>query len=171
MQHEGDGFGLDEALEFLDEARSRERDLLVGRLRAAAVRLKELGTRVTPGTAGPGWSGQEVLAHMASFAPFYGIVADRVGSGALASIDIGEIGRMRDGAIEQFAQSAASVLAEQTAAALERTAGYLSTAPISDLERRVDVAAGVSLSSIEVARYLLCDHLESHLAQLEGSTA
>lgn len=156
---------------FLDELVDQDRRALIERLERASARLEELAERMpdAPAGEGDGWSAQEVLAHIAVLSKFYGVLAYRIGTGAMTELDLlGQV-HLRDVAGERMARQPATELVRMATADHRRTLQWLGAATPPDLRRRCRTGPDASMSAEEFARLALCAHLELHLRQLEAA--
>ena len=172
MEIESTGFGHADLTGFMDQLIDHDRRALVERLERASARLGELGALVPDGAAagdGGGWNPKDVLAHVAVLSKFYGVVAYRVGSGALAELDLLAIVSQRDVAGQGLAGRTAAELVAMARTEHGRTAEWLRTATPEQLRRRCDIGGGGSLTAEELARLALVSHLEQHVAQLDSA--
>ncbi len=154
---------------FLDKMQDHDRQGLADRLQHASKRLAEIGPRVKPGrSAGDEWSAIEVLAHIAGLSKFYGVMVHRMVSGQMTDLNpMVQAARMRDGAIDQLANSEPAELLRGTLADHERTIKELRTADPASLRRATALPDGGMTTAEEVARLPLITHIEQHLDQLE----
>lgn len=173
MEIESTSFGQAELERFLHELVDHDRQALAARLERASARLGELAARVPDG-APPGtgrWNAKEVLAHVATLSKFYGVLAYRIGTGAVTEFDLMEQVQLRDVVGEQMAQRPAAELVAMAQADHRRTAQWLRSADPAALLRRCATGDGSSLGAEEVIRLPLCSHVEQHLEQLEAALA
>lgn len=174
---ESAAFGLDDLIRFTRELREHERGHLVDRLRAASARLAELApaleaaARERPVGEGGQWSALEVMGHIGVLSQFYGYLAAGIARGRIDAIDLLSMIQLRDQRNAEFASRPLAELIAETLDNHRRTLELLSTVPIDDLERRIPVAAGITMSAEEVIRLPLLSHLEAHLEQLAGALA
>lgn len=172
MKIESTSFGSAELADFLGQLVAHEREVLVQRLERASARLEELAARVPAdpaGKHGTGWTAHEVLAHIAVLSKFYGVVAYRVGTGAIAELDLlGQV-NLRDVMGQRFARRPPPELAAMARADHALTVKWLRGASPAQLLSRCDTGGGQSMTAEEVARLALCAHLEQHLDQLEAA--
>lgn len=171
MKIESTGFGRTDLDRFLAELVDHDRRALAARLERASTRLDELGSRVPDdGPTGSGqWSAKEVLAHVATLSKFYGVLAYRIGTGALTEVDLLEQVHLRDVVGEQMAQRPAAELVEMAQADHRRTLAWLRSAQPADLMRRCAAGHGSSFTAEEILRLPLVSHVEQHLDQLESA--
>jgi hypothetical protein len=168
MKIESPAFTATEVNGFLDELLEAERGLLVNRLEDITRRLMDLGPRIKAEAGSEAaWTAQEVLAHIAVFSKFYGVIVYRVGSGKLSEFDPVAAAQMRDPADEQMAQRPPAEILEEALSAQRRTLDYLRSAPLGELRREAQTPIGRVFRAEDVARTVLIGHLESHLEQLE----
>jgi hypothetical protein len=172
MKIESQDFTQSEVDAFLRELREQERESVAARLQALSARLAALAGRIdaAPPPSG-GWSAHEILAHIAVLSKFYGSLAYRIAGGKLEELDLLSNVQLRDVIGEQTAQQPVSALMAQIEADHRRTAGFLRSTTAKALQRRIPVGNGHTISAEEVARLILCAHLEIHLAQLERALA
>jgi hypothetical protein len=166
---ESPSFTEQELRGFLDEVVSHERARLVDRLKAGSTRLAQLVARdpQRQGDGQPGWTGHEVLAHIAVLSKFYGVVTYQVASGKVSQVDLLHVVQDRDIAGEQLSSLPANQLLAMAQQDHRRTIGFLGSADATAMQRRAELYNGVSLSALEIASLALCAHLEIHLDQLE----
>jgi hypothetical protein len=172
MKIESQNFTQTEVDAFLREIREQERESLAARLQALSARLAALAGRIeTAPSPSSGWNAREILAHIAVLSKFYGSLAYRIASGKLEELDLLGNVQLRDVVGEQAAQQPVNALMAQIEADHRRTAGFLRTTTAEALQRRIPIGNGHTISADEVARLILCAHLEIHLAQLERALA
>ena len=154
---------------FLDEVVDHERLRLADRLEADSARLAELVRRglVEAQDGHTGWSGQEVLAHIAVLSKFYGVLTSQVGSGKLSELDLLPQVQNRDVAGEQLSSLPPDTLLAIVQRDHQRTIAYLRSADSGAMQRRAVLYEGFSMTAGEIAQLPLCAHLEIHLDQLE----
>ena len=171
MRIESPAFTEHEMRAFLDEAVDYERRQLADRLEADSARLGKLAPTLTLPQRGRensgGWSGHEVLAHIAVLSKFYGTIVYRVGSGKLSQIELLEAVQSRDPAGEQLSSLPVDQLLAMAQRDHQRTIAYLRSADAAAMQRRAVLYEGFSMSAGEIAHLPLCAHLEIHLDQLE----
>ena len=169
MKIESTRFTRDDMLAFATELRDHERLVLADRLEAGSARLAAVVERLDAAVDGQeGWSAHEVLAHIAVFSKFYGVLTYKVGSGEYQEIDLlGNI-QKRDVLGERVARQPAAALLASIRDDHQRTIAFLRSADAVDIQRRAAMGEGVSMSAEEIARLLLVAHLEQHIAQLES---
>ena len=174
MKIESTDFTATEIMGFVDELQARDRDDLVRRLEAVERRLEDLRPRLEQaadaGGGGEGWTGQEVLAHLAVLSKFYGVIAYRIASGKLTEFDLlGQV-RLRDVAGEAAAGVPAAALLDGMAADHRRTLEFLRSVAPGDLRRSAATGVGgIAMTAADVLRLPLVCHLEGHLEQLEAA--
>lgn len=169
MRVESPAFTEREMRGFLDEVTDHERRRLIERLRAGSARLVEL---VTAGlgheTNGPeGWSGHDVLAHIAVLSKFYGMLTYQVGSGKVTQVELLDHVQARDIAGEQLSALSDRELLSMAQQDHQRTITFLQSADAAAMHRRATLYDGFSMSALELALLGLCSHLEIHLDQLQ----
>jgi len=156
---------------FLDEAVDYERRRLADRLEADSARLGKLAPALTLPQRGrgnsEGWSGHEILAHIAVLSKFYGTVIYRVGSGKISQVELLEAVQSRDPAGEQLSSLPPDQLVAMAQRDHQKTIAYLRMADAVAMQRRAVLYEGFSMSAAELAALPLCAHLEMHLDQLE----
>ncbi|MDP8923454.1 MAG: DinB family protein [Chloroflexota bacterium] len=154
---------------FLAECRTHEQRDLAERLEAASARLAALIGRMAGADSNPteGWSAPEILAHVAGFSKYFGVLAYRVGSGKVADVDLLADIRQRDAVMQGLMARSPAELLAAAQASHRQTLDWLRAARPAALSRRTDVGAGRTLSAEEILRLGLCAHLEIHLDQLE----
>jgi len=156
---------------FLDEQFDHERHRLADRLEADSARLRSLAPALNLSEMGRedsgGWSGQEILAHIAVLSKFYGVLISRVGSGKVSQIELLEAVQARDPAGEQLSSLPPDQLLAMAQRDHQRTIAYLRQADGEAMQRRAVLYEGFSMSAAEIAQLPLCAHLEIHLDQLE----
>jgi hypothetical protein len=168
---ESPAFTEPEMLGFLDEVFDHERQRLADRLEADSARLGKLALtlalpqRVKENSGG--WSGQEILAHIAVLSKFYGVLISRVGSGKVSQVELLEAVQSRDPAGDQLSSLPADQLLAMVQRDHQRTVAYLRSADAAAMQRRAVLYEGFSMSAAEIAQLPLCSHLEIHLDQLE----
>lgn len=174
MKIESTSFESAELADFLGELVAHEREVLAQRLERASARLEELAARVPAdqaGEHGESWTAHEVLAHIAVLSKFYGVVAYRVGTGAMTELDLlGQV-NLRDVVGQEFARRPPSELAAMARADHALTVKWLREASPAQLLSRCDTGGGQSMTAEEVARLALCGHVEQHLDQVEAALA
>jgi hypothetical protein len=172
MKIESPSFTHVEVDAFLQELREQERESVAARLQALSARLAALAGRIDAAPPpSSGWSAREILAHIAVLSKFYGTLAYRIASGKLEELNLLGNVQLRDVIGAQAAQQPVSALMAQIEVDHRRTAAFLRTTTAEALQRRIPVGNGVTISAEEVARLILCAHLEIHLAQLERALA
>jgi hypothetical protein len=156
---------------FLDEQLDHERNALADRLERASARLAELGPRIEAGgSESEMWSTHEVLAHIAGFSKFYGVLVHKVAGGQLTELDLLSGTNLRDSSIEQMRAIEPPELLRMTLADHARTAKELRTLELAALRRSATVAGEAWFSPVSaefLARYPLVNHVEEHVEQLE----
>ena len=145
-----------------------ERLALAERIERDSARLRELaqGLDAAAPSSGEEWSAHEVLAHIALFSKFYGMLIYKVGSGQFTEYDLLSSVQARDVAGRQLAAQPVAALLEAIHADHQRTVAYLRSADAASMQRRLDAGDGFSVSAEEIARLFLCAHLEQHLDHL-----
>jgi hypothetical protein len=172
MKDEGATFTVADLTGFMAELVDHERLVLADRLERASERLAALAGRIDQDRPGDGgWSGHEVLAHIAVFSKFYGMLTYKVGSGQLTAIDLLGNMRQRDVLGAQAATRPPDELLRGIAADHRRTAEYLRSADAAAMQRTLDIGHGLSLTADHIARHILIAHLEQHLDQIESAEA
>ncbi|HXN00819.1 MAG TPA: hypothetical protein VN973_02895 [Candidatus Dormibacteraeota bacterium] len=171
MRIESPAFTEREMRAFLDEAVDYERRRLADRLEADSARLGKLAPALTLPQRGrgnsEGWSGHEILAHIAVLSKFYGTVIYRVGSGKISQVELLEAVQSRDPAGEQLSSLPPDQLVAMAQRDHQKTIAYLRMADAVAMQRRAVLYEGFSMSAAELAALPLCAHLEMHLDQLE----
>jgi hypothetical protein len=156
---------------FLDGELDSERNQLADRLERVSARLAKIGPRIKAGPGdGDDWSGLEVLAHIAGFSKYYGVLVHKVAGGQLAEVDLMASTNIRDESIVQMSAMEPADLLRMALEAHARTAQELRTLDLAAFRNKTDVAGGVWFSPINVdflARYPLVNHLEAHVEHLE----
>lgn len=167
MKVESTGFTMSDVDGFLDEQRDHERLHLADRLEQASARLAEIAARVTKDHSdAEGWSGHEVLAHIAVLSKFYGVVVHRIATGQMTELDLlGQV-NLRDLAGEQMAQLDSAELLRMALADHQRTIKTLRTTGSAALQLSARLPDGRTVTAEEVARLPLINHLEGHIDQL-----
>jgi hypothetical protein len=144
-----------------------ERDRVVERLEVALEDLQKLQPRleeISPDDAG--WAGMEVLAHIASFTEFFGWIGYNIAKGRPIEMDVLSAIQLRDQVIAQTVETqGAGEIIDKIKANVDRTLGYLKTAPPAELRNQSEIVGRLS-SADEVFHYQLCGHLEQHVDQL-----
>lgn len=170
MKIESTAFTADDLAGFATELEERDQVALAERLEAASARLEALGELISDARAheheGDGWSGQEVLAHIAVLSQFYGYLTYQIGAGKLTELDLLAMVNLRDVRGAELAERPAAELLADALGNQRRTAAYLRSARAEDLRRTCAVGAR-EWSAFDMARLPLCSHLELHLVQLE----
>lgn len=170
MKVESTGFTMSDVDGFLDEQRDHERLNLADRLEHASARLAEIGARVTRvHTEAEGWSGHEILAHIAVLSKFYGVVVHKIATGQMTELDLLEQVNLRDVAGEQMAQLDSAELLRTAIADHQRTIKTLRATGAAALQRAARLPDGRTITAEEVARLPLVNHLEAHIDQLARS--
>src|ERR1700687_3429474 len=156
---------------FLDEAVDYERRRLADRREAGSATLGKLAPALTLPQRGrgnsEGWSGHEILAHIAVLSKFYGTVIYRGGSGKISQVELLEAVQSRDPAGEQLSSLPPDQLVAMAQRDHQKTIAYLRMADAVAMQRRAVLYEGFSMSAAELAALPLCAHLEMHLDQLE----
>ena len=156
---------------FLNVELDSERNLLADRLERASARLAEVGPRIKAGRGeGEEWNGHEVLAHIAGFSKYYGVLVHKVASGQLTEVDLMSSTNIRDESIVQMSAMEPADLLRMALDAHARTAKELRTLDLAAFRNKVNVEGGVWFSPVSpdfLARYPLINHLEAHVEQLE----
>jgi hypothetical protein len=154
---------------FLDEVTEHERRRTIDRLKASSAALTEIvaGGIEHGGNGEQGWTGHDVLAHIAVLSKFYGMLTYQVGTGKVSEVDLLENVRARDVAGEQLSWLTDAELLKVIERDHDRTIGYLEAADATAMHRRATVYDGFSMSALELAMLGLCAHLEIHLEQLK----
>jgi hypothetical protein len=157
---------------FLDEFVDHERERLAERLETISARLVEIVSRgvSNPPNGQQEWTGHEVLAHMATVAKFYGVLAYQVGAGKVTATDLLTMVHMRDAATEQLGAQSDDELLAAVLRDHQRTISYLRSADAAAMNRKATLYEGFSMSAMEIATLPLCAHLELHLDQLERAS-
>jgi hypothetical protein len=156
---------------FLDGELDSERKQLADRLERASARLAKVGPRIKAGgTEGEEWTGHEVLAHIAGFSKYYGVLVHKVATGQITDVDLMASTNIRDESIVQMSAMEPADLLRMALDAHARTANELRTLDLAAFRNKADVAGEVWFSPVNadfLARYPLVNHLEAHVAQLE----
>jgi hypothetical protein len=170
MKIESAGYSATELISFINDLEDQDRQVLADRLERASHRLAQIGPRVKPGRGeGDEWSDVEVLAHIAGFSKFYGVLVHRMVSGKVADVDFLQATQMRDGSIDQMADMEPADLLRMALTDHARTINELRTVAAGSLRRRANLPDGGTMTAEEVARLSLVVHLENHVNQLEKS--
>ena len=155
---------------FADELVEHERVALADRLERDSARLAELAAQLDESNArrarDGGWSAHEILAHIAVFSKFHGMLTYKVGSGQFTEIDLLGSVQQRDTAGARMAALLLPELLQAIQSGHRHTVEYLRSADATAMKRRVDIG-DASLSADEIARLFLCAHLD----QLERAIA
>lgn len=171
MKIESAGYTKTDFENFLDGELDRERNLLADRLEKASARLAEIGPRIKPGGgSGDEWNGVEVLAHIAGFSRYYGVLVHKVASGQLTEVDLMSSTNIRDESIVRMSAMEPADLLRMALDAHARTAKELRTLDLAAFRNKTNVEGGVWFSPVGpdfLARYPLVNHLEAHVEQLE----
>ena len=155
---------------FVDEQLNHERNALAGRLEGASAKLAELGPKITAGGGKDEWSAHEVLAHVAGFSKYYGVIVHKVASGQLTQLDLLSGTNMRDTSIEQLSATEPTDLLRMALADHARTAKELRSLDLAALRATANVDGNFWFNPVSaefLARYPLINHLEEHVEQLE----
>jgi hypothetical protein len=170
MKIESAGYSATELIAFINDLQDHDRQVLADRLERASQRLAAVGPRVKPGRGeGDEWSDVEVLAHIAGFSKFYGVLVHRMVSGKVTDVNFLQATQMRDGSIDQMADMEPSDLLRMALTDHARTINELRTVAAGSLRRRANLPDGGTMTAEEVARLSLVAHLENHVNQLEKS--
>jgi hypothetical protein len=170
MKIESAGYSATELISFINDLQDQDRQVLADRLERASQRLAAIGPRVQPGRGkGDEWSDVEVLAHIAGFSKFYGVLVHRMVSGKVTDVDFLQATQMRDGSIDQMADMEPADLLRMALTDHARTINELRTVAAGSLRRRANLPDGGTMTAEEVARLSLVVHLENHVNQLEKS--
>jgi hypothetical protein len=163
-------FTLADLETFLGETLDYERLRLADRLEADSARLAAVvsTTRVSGESAGAGWSGREIVAHIVALSKFYGVLTYKVGKGAVKDVDLLSNLQARDLAGEQLTALPTEQLVKMALREHRHTAEYLRSADREQMTRRAAVVEGRTMSALELCQLGLCAHLELHLDQLEA---
>jgi hypothetical protein len=156
---------------FLNVELDAERNLLADRLERASARLAKVGSRIKAGRGeGEEWNGHEVLAHIAGFSKYYGVLVHKVAGGQLTDVDLMSSTNIRDESIVQMSAMEPADLLRMALDAHARTANELRTLDLAAFRNKANVEGGVWFSPVSpdfLARYPLVNHLEAHVEQLE----
>jgi len=156
---------------FLNGELDSERNLLADRLERASARLAKVGPRIKAGSSDrEEWNGHEVLAHIAGFSKYYGVLVHKVANGQISEVDLMASTNIRDASIVQMSAMEPADLLRMALDAHARTAKELRTLDLAAFRNKTDVAGGVWFSPVGpdfLARYPLVNHLEAHVEQLE----
>jgi hypothetical protein len=171
MKIESDAYTKTDFEDFLDGELDSERKLLADRLERVSARLAKLGPRIKAGTGdGDEWNAVEVLAHIAGFSKYYGVLVHKVATGQLTEVDLMASTNIRDESIVQMSMMEPADLLRMALDAHARTAQELRTLDLTAFRHKTNVAGGVWFSPVNadfLARYPLVNHLEAHVEQLE----
>ncbi len=154
---------------FDDELFERERVALADRLEKVSARLGRVGPAIHAGPGEDAWSDHEVLAHIAGFSKFYGVIIHRISSGQVTEVDLLGAMNLRDGSVEQSSHIEPSELLRGALADHARTVKLLRTVDAASLRTEAKDAGGGAVTPEFLARYPLINHLEEHVDQLERS--
>jgi hypothetical protein len=156
---------------FLNVELDAERNLLADRLERASARLAKVGPKIKAGRGeGDEWNGHEVLAHIAGFSKYYGVLVHKVAGGQLTDVDLMSSTNIRDESIVQMSATEPADLLRMALDAHARTANELRTLDLAAFRNKANVEGGVWFSPVSpdfLARYPLVNHLEAHVEQLE----
>ncbi len=156
---------------FLNVELDSERNQLADRLERASARLAKVGPRIKAGRGeGQEWNGHEVLAHIAGFSKYYGVLVHKVAGGQLTDVDLMSSTNIRDESIVQMSAMEPADLLRMALDAHARTAKELRTLDLAAFRNKANVEGGVWFSPVGpdfLARYPLVNHLEAHVEQLE----
>jgi hypothetical protein len=156
---------------FLNVELDAERNLLADRLERASARLAKVGPKIKAGRGeGDEWNGHEVLAHIAGFSKYYGVLVHKVAGGQLTDVDLMSSTNIRDESIVQMSATEPADLLRMALDAHARTAKELRTLDLAAFRNKANVEGGVWFSPVSpdfLARYPLVNHLEAHVEQLE----
>jgi hypothetical protein len=171
MKIESTAFTGSDIDRFLDEQFDHERSVLADRLEKASTRLAEIGPRVAKRPANDGWSGHEVLAHIAVLSKFYGVLVHKISSGQMTELDLLANVNLRDVMGERLTALEPSELLAMALKDQERTVKLLHSIDVASLKREARLEDGRSISAADIARFPLINHLEMHVEQLEQALA
>lgn len=156
---------------FLDTELDSERNLLADRLERVSARLAKVGPKIKAGRGdGDEWNAVEVLAHIAGFSKYYGVLVHKVAAGQISEVDLMASTNIRDESIVQLSAMEPGDLLRMALDAHARTAKELRTLDLAAFRNKTNVAGGVWFSPVNadfLARYPLVNHLEAHVEQLE----
>ena len=158
---------------FLNVELDSERNQLADRLERASARLAKVGPRIKAGSGGGDddeWNGHEVLAHIAGFSKYYGVLVHKVATGQVTDVDLMASTNIRDESIVQMSAMEPADLLRMALDAHARTAKELRTLDLAAFRNKAAVEGGVWFSPVGpdfLARYPLVNHLEAHVEQLE----
>jgi len=156
---------------FLNVELDSERNQLADRLERASARLAKVGSRIKAGRGeGAEWNGHEILAHIAGFSKYYGVLVHKVASGQLTDVDLMSSTNIRDESIVQMSAMEPADLLRMALDAHARTVKELRTLDLAAFRNKANVEGGVWFSPVGpdfLARYPLVNHLEAHVEQLE----
>jgi hypothetical protein len=156
---------------FLNVELDSERNQLADRLERASARLAKVGPKIKAGSSdGDEWNGHEVLAHIAGFSKYYGVLVHKVATGQVTEVDLMASTNIRDASIEQMRATDPADLVQMALDAHARTAKELRTLDLAAYRNKANVEGGVWFSPVGpdfLARYPLVNHLEAHVEQLE----
>jgi|SRR5579859_2358802 len=170
MKIESAEYSARDLIAFVNDLQDRDRQVLADRLERASKRLAEIGPRVKPGRGeSDEWSDIEVLAHIAGFSKFYGVLVHRMVSGKVTDVNFLQATQMRDGSIDQMADMEPGELLRMALTDHARTVDELRTVDPASLRLKASLPDGGTMSAEEVARLSLVVHLEDHVTQLEKS--
>lgn len=175
MKIESTGFTHSDLSAFASDFMEHERRILADRLEADSARLAGLvnaaSAQAAPGSGSAGWTAHEILAHVAVFSKFYGMLAHKIGTGQIHEVDLLGNVQQRDVVGQEMAASSTAQLLEIIQISHRRTVDYLRSADAAAMQRRADMGGGLSVSVDQIARLFLVAHLEQHLEQLELESA
>lgn len=172
MENQSETFGLADLRGFVNTLYDRDRRQTAERLERVTARMGDLAARIPDDAApgeGPTWNALEVLAHIVSFSAFFSDLACKAGSGETTEIDMVHVLQQRDAMGMHNVMHPVAELVVMAQADHRRARDWLLTADTADLQRRVSLGAIGSMSAEEVARLILCTHVEEHVEQLEAA--
>jgi hypothetical protein len=154
--------------QFQAEIGDLEKQLLIGRLRAASTRMQELAARVPdePPTDDGEWNAKEVLAHIAVVSKGWGALAYLLAKGRMTEVEAVTLVTQRDPLAVELLPLSPADIAREAATAQQRTLAYLERAPIEEFNAPVQWELGATTAD-HIFRTILVGHLEMHLSQLE----
>ncbi|HEV1991500.1 MAG TPA: hypothetical protein VGR34_01385 [Candidatus Dormibacteraeota bacterium] len=156
---------------FLNVELDSERKQLADRLERASARLAKVGPRIKAGGGDDDeWNGHEILAHIAGFSKYYGVMVHKVATGQVTDVDLMASTNIRDESIVQMSAMEPADLLRMALDAHARTAKELRTLDLAAFRNKAVVEGGVWFSPVGpdfLARYPLVNHLEAHVEQLE----
>ena len=171
MKIESTGFTEANLNAFAADFIEHERLVLADRIVTASARLVALAAGVQARSSGQddNWTAHEILAHVAVFSKFYGMLTYKVGTGQLHEFDLLGSIQQRDVVDAQYAAQPTAELLEAIQTSHRRTVDYLRSADAEAMQRRLNAGNGLSVSVDQIARLFLCAHLEQHVDHLAAT--